>query len=146
MNINRTIISGRLAKDPEFKSIGERNLCRFRLASNRIVGRNKVEKSVFIDVDAWGGQADPCHKYLSKGSPVIVEGVLCQDFWEDQSGNKNSKTYIEADSVVFLNQGNSQKQEAEKSKAPIEQRENTPKAKEEKQDNYDRNYDEELPF
>ena len=102
MNINKVIIAGRLVKDPELKKIGEVDLCSFRIASNRVVGKNKVEKSTFIDVDAWGGQAQPLVKYLKTGSRIIVEGVLCQDTWDGEGGKKNSKIYIEAENVMFL--------------------------------------------
>ena len=102
MNINKVVISGRLVKDPEIKTIGEVDLCNFRIASNRIVGKKKVEKAIFIDIDAWGGQAKVCEKFLKKGSRVIVDGILCQDTWEDKEGKKNSKVYIESDNVVFL--------------------------------------------
>lgn len=102
MNINRTIISGRLTKDPELKKIGEIDLCTFRIASNRIVGKKKVEKTIFIDTDAWGAQATNCNKFLKKGSRVVIEGILCQDTWDGKNGEKNSKVYIEADNVVFL--------------------------------------------
>lgn len=102
MNINRTVISGRLTKDPELKKIGDVDLCNFRIASNRIVGKKKVEKSIFIDVDIWGGLAAQCEKSLRKGSRIIAEGILCQDSWEGKNGEKNSKVYIEADNVIFM--------------------------------------------
>lgn len=102
MNINTVVMSGRLVKEPELKNISETNLCSFRIASNRTVGKKRVEKSIFIDVDVWGGAAKPCSDYLKKGSRVAVEGVLCQDTWEAEGGKKNSKIFIEASNVMFV--------------------------------------------
>jgi single-strand DNA-binding protein len=102
MNINSAVMMGRLTRDPELKKIGEVDLCSFRIASNRIVGKNKKEKSIFIDVDAWGPQAKVCEKFLRKGSRVAVSGTLCQDTWKGKDGEPNSKIYIEANDVAFL--------------------------------------------
>jgi single-strand DNA-binding protein len=110
MNVNKIIISGRLVKDPESKNIGETDLCNFRIASNRTVGKKKVEKSIFIDVDVWAGQAKVCQKFLKKGSKVIVDGTLSQDTWKNKEGENSSKIYIEADNVIFLDSNNNQEE------------------------------------
>ena len=102
MNINKVIITGRLVKDPELKKVNDNDLCNFRLASDRIVGKNKTEKNIFVDVEIWGGQGAACAKFLKKASRVAVDGVLCQDVWEGDGGKKNSKIYIMADNVMFM--------------------------------------------
>jgi len=133
MNINRVVISGRVVKDPEMKKIGEFDLCSMRIASNRIIGKKKTEKSTFIDVDVWGGQAKPCSEFLSKGSRIAVEGRLSQDTWEGKNGEKNSKIYIEADNVMFLDEKGSEKSPSQDKKAPVSRKE-------------PENYDAEIPF
>ena len=102
MNINKVILTGRLVKDPELKKVNDNDLCNFRLASDRIVGKNKTEKNIFVDVEIWGGQGAACAKFLKKASRVAVDGVLCQDVWEGDGGKKNSKIYIMADNVMFM--------------------------------------------
>lgn len=102
MNINKVILTGRLVKDPELKKVNDNDLCNFRLASDRIVGKNKTEKNIFVDVEVWGGQGAACAKFLKKASRVAVDGVLCQDVWEGDGGKKNSKIYIMADNVMFM--------------------------------------------
>lgn len=123
MEINKIIISGRLVEKPELKKLGDADLCNFRIASNRIVGKKKTEKTIFISVDVWGGNASVCEKFLKKGSRVAVEGTLCQDTWDDkESGKKNSKIFIEANEVVFLDSA----EQSAKPEEPAKQTKATP--------------------
>ena len=46
-----------------------------------------------------------CNQYLQKGRPVLIEGRLKFDTWEDGEGNRRSKHYISADRVTFLGTG-----------------------------------------
>ena len=63
----------------------------------------KKSEVTFVDVEVWGKQAEPCQKYLTKGSPVMIEGRLKLDQWEDKaSGQKRSKLKIVAENVQFL--------------------------------------------
>jgi single stranded DNA-binding protein len=59
----------------------------------------------YVDVDVWGPQAETCRQYLAKGRPVLVEGRLKFDTWQDQQGATRSKHSISADRVVFLSSG-----------------------------------------
>jgi single-strand DNA-binding protein len=61
-----------------------------------------VEKPVFVDVVVWDRQAENCAKYLSKGSPVLVEGRLQLDEWTSKEGEKRSKLRVRANTVQFL--------------------------------------------
>lgn len=106
---NRIIMVGNLTRDPELKQVGMGNVCRMSIASNRQF-KNKqtgaaVQEVCFIDVDVWGPQADSTHKYLRKGSPVLVEGRLKFDTWKDTEGQTRSKHSIVAERVVFLGSG-----------------------------------------
>ena len=63
----------------------------------------KVEKTVYIDVDAWDKLADNCAKMIGKGCSVMVEGRLQMDEWDDkETGKKRSKIKVRADRVIFL--------------------------------------------
>lgn len=108
---NRVIMVGNLTRDPELKQVGMGNVCRMSIASNRQF-KNKqtgamVQEVCFIDVDVWGPQAESTHKYLRKGSPVLVEGRLKFDTWKDTEGQTRSKHGIVAERVVFLGSGQS---------------------------------------
>lgn len=64
-------------------------------------------------VVVWGKQAEACNKYLTKGSPVFVEGRLQYHSWEGQDGQKKSTLEIRADRVQFLGRGRAPEQTAE---------------------------------
>jgi len=106
-NINRVIITGNLTKDPELRSLQSGTaVCKLRVAVN---SRRKdqsgewVDKPNYFDVTAFGGQAENCANYLSKGRPVAVEGRLEWSEWEASDGSgKRSKVEIIANSVQFL--------------------------------------------
>ncbi|MCL4229802.1 single-stranded DNA-binding protein [Candidatus Dependentiae bacterium] len=106
-DFNRVIMIGNLTRDPEHRQLPSgQAVCRLGLASNRQY-RNKqtgsmVQEVCFIDVDVWGPQAESCKQYLQKGRPVLIEGRLKLDTWQDASGQSRSKHSIVADRVVFL--------------------------------------------
>jgi single-strand DNA-binding protein len=107
---NRIILVGNLTRDPEHKQLPSgQSICRLGLATNRQFPNRQtgamVQEVCFIDVDVWGAQAESCRQYLSKGRPVLVEGRLKFDSWDDQNGQKRSKHSIVADRVVFLGNG-----------------------------------------
>lgn len=110
---NRIIMIGNLTRDPELKKVGTgQSVCRFNLASNRQF-KNKVSGALtqevcFIDVDVWGAQAETSKEYLAKGRPVLVEGRLKLDSWQEADGTKRSKHSIVADRVTFLNSNSQQ--------------------------------------
>ena len=98
---------GNLTRDPETKQLGSgQSVCRLGLASNRQF-KNKqtglqTQEVCFVDVDVWGAQAESCQQYLRKGKPVLVEGRLKFDSWQDADGSKRSKHAIVAERVTFL--------------------------------------------
>lgn len=108
-NYNRVIMIGNLTRDPEYKQVPTgQNLCRLGLAVNRNYKSRQgstVQEVCFIDIDVWGAQADSCQQYLKKGRPVLIEGRLKFDSWQDTQGQTRSKHIIVADRVVFLQSG-----------------------------------------
>lgn len=107
---NRIIIMGNLTRDPEYKQLASgQAVCRLGLASNRQFRSRQSDTAVqevcFIDVDVWGAQAESCRQYLQKGRPVMIEGRLKFDTWQDNNGQTRSKHSIVADRVLFLSSG-----------------------------------------
>ena len=96
---NTVVMSGRLTSDPVSKKVGEYDVCTFRMASND--GSKEKEKTVFIEVEAWAGNAKSVQSFKKKGDQVIVTGKLRQNQWE-KDGQKQSKTFIEAKEVSFI--------------------------------------------
>jgi single-strand DNA-binding protein len=106
MSINRVVLTGNLTRDPELRQAGSTEVCQLGVAVN---GREKrdgewVEVPNFFDVTVWGAQGNNCAKFLSKGSPVAVDGRLRWRSWE-KDGQKRSAIDVVADSVQFLSQG-----------------------------------------
>ena len=106
-NINRVVITGNLTRDPELRSTGGgTSVCSLRIACN---GRRRNGEGVwedapnFFDVSVWGAQGENCHKFLSKGRPVAIDGRLRWREWADKdTGQKRSAVDIIADTVQFL--------------------------------------------
>ena len=105
--LNKVFLIGNLTRDPELRVTPKGTaICQFGLAVNRQFkdesGATRDE-TTFIYIEAWGQQGELVAKYLSKGSPAMVEGRLKLDQWEDkQSGQKRSKLKVVLDNVQFL--------------------------------------------
>ncbi|HZW61559.1 MAG TPA: single-stranded DNA-binding protein [Candidatus Babeliales bacterium] len=113
---NRVILIGNLTRDPEYKQLTSgQAVCRLGLATNRQFKNRQtgamVQEVCYIDVDVWGAQAESCKQYLQKGRPVLIEGRIKFDTWEDANGQTRSKHSIVADRVVFLGSGGAQESE-----------------------------------
>ena len=109
MGFNRVILIGNLTRDPELRYTPSGvAVCDLSLAvsSTRGKGADRKEETVFVDVTVWERMAENCNEYLSKGRPVLVEGRLRQDTWDDrETGKKRSKLAVTALSVQFLGGG-----------------------------------------
>jgi single-strand DNA-binding protein len=106
-SFNKVIIAGNLTRDPELRVTPKgTSICQFGLAINRKfkdeAGQQRDE-TTFVDVEAWGKQADLVSKYLTKGKQALVEGRLKLDSWEDkQTQQKRSKLKVVVENVQFL--------------------------------------------
>jgi single-strand DNA-binding protein len=105
-SFNKVILMGNLTRDPELRVTQQgTSICRFSIAVNRQfkVGEGTPrEETTFIDIDAFGKQAELIAKYLSKGRPIFVEGRLKTDQWETQSGDKRSKLMVVLEGFQFI--------------------------------------------
>jgi single-strand DNA-binding protein len=97
--MNSVTLIGTLTKDPEIRNgNGDAKVCSMRLAESN--GRKGTP--LFINVSAFGRQAETCGKYLSKGRQVAISGQLRFREWEPDGGGKRSEHTIAADRVDFL--------------------------------------------
>lgn len=105
-SFNKVTLVGNLCRDVETRQAGGTTVGQLRMAINESFtskSGEKVEKTVFVDVEAWDKLADNCARMVGKGSSVLVEGRLKMDEWEDkETGKKRSKIKVRADRVVFL--------------------------------------------
>ena len=98
---------GNLTRDPEVKyTSGGTAIAKLGMAINRTWTNKegqKQEDTTFVDVDAFGRQAEVIGQYLKKGRPVMIEGRLKLDQWEDkQTGQKRSKLGVVLEGFQFL--------------------------------------------
>jgi single-strand DNA-binding protein len=106
-SFNKVILMGNLTRDPELRYTSKGTaIAKIGLAVNRVwrteTGEQK-EEVTFVDVDAFGKQAETIGQYLKKGRPVLVEGRLKLDTWDDkQSGQKKSKLGVVLETFQFV--------------------------------------------
>jgi single-strand DNA-binding protein len=106
-SFNKVILAGNLTRDPELRYTPKGTaVVRITLAVNRTyTGENgeRKEEVSFVDVDAWGKQAEVISKYMKKGRPFLVEGRLKQDTWEDKNTHqKQSKLKVVLEGFTFI--------------------------------------------
>ncbi len=111
-NFNKVILAGNLTRDPELRYTPKGTaVARITLAVNRTYtsgeGGEKKEEVSFVDVDVWGRQAEVISQYMKKGRPLLVEGRLKQDTWEDKhTKQKQSKLKVVLESFSFIDSNN----------------------------------------
>jgi single-strand DNA-binding protein len=101
---NRVILVGNLTRDPELRYIPSGTaVSDIGLAVNDRIKRGDqwVDEVTFVDITLWGRTAEIANEYLSKGSPVLVEGRLKLDRWE-KDGQKHSKLKVVGDKLQML--------------------------------------------
>jgi single-strand DNA-binding protein len=109
-NFNKVILMGNLTRDPELRYTPKGTaVARLGLACNRKwkseTGELK-EEVTFVDVDAFGKTAETIGQYLKKGRPILIEGRLRYDTWEDkQTKQKKSKLGVVLENFQFLDSG-----------------------------------------
>ncbi|MBN2023916.1 MAG: single-stranded DNA-binding protein [Pirellulales bacterium] len=121
---NRVILVGNVTRAPEVRYIQSGTaLCDVGLAVNdRRKGSNGelVEDTTFVDVTCWGKTAETAGQYLAKGNPVMVEGRLKLESWEDKGGQKRSKLKVVCERLVLLpsNRGSTRAGRADDDREP----------------------------
>lgn len=110
-NFNKVILAGNLTRDPELRYTPKGTaVAKLGMAINRswtTETGEKREEATFVDVDAFGKQAEVISQYLRKGRSLLVEGRLRLETWDDkQTGAKRSKLGVVLESFSFLDSGN----------------------------------------
>lgn len=108
--LNRIIIMGRLARDPELRRTQTGTpVASFRLAVDRdFKDKNTGERSTdWIDVVAWRSTAEFVSRNFTKGRMAVVEGRLQIRDWTDKNGNKRTSAEVLAENVYFGDAKNS---------------------------------------
>ena len=106
-SFNKVILVGNLTRDPELRYTPKGTaIAKIGLAVNRVwtnEAGEKKEEVTFVDVDVFGRTAENVGQYMRKGRPILVEGRLRLDQWDDkQTGQKKSRLGVVAETVQFL--------------------------------------------
>ncbi len=108
-SFNRVILAGNVTRDIELRQVGGgTSVCDIGMAVNdrKKNGDEWIEETTFVDVTLWGRTAEVASQYLQKGSPVLIEGKLKMDSWEDKdSGAKRSKLKVVGERMQLLGRG-----------------------------------------
>jgi single-strand DNA-binding protein len=103
-NFNKVILLGNLTRDIELRHTqGGQALAKFGMATNRkyTVNGESKEETCFVDLTAWGRQAEVLSQYVKKGSQLFVEGRLQYSTWE-KDGVKKSKLDVVVENFQFV--------------------------------------------
>jgi len=104
---NKVILVGNLTRDPELRFTPKGvAIAKIGLAINRSwrdANGELKEEVTFVDVDAFGKQAETLGQYMKKGRPLMIEGRLKLDTWDDkQTNQKRSRLGVVLESFQFL--------------------------------------------
>ena len=112
-SFNKVILMGNLTRAPELRYTPSGTaIAKMGLAVNRVwrdsEGQQK-EETTFVDVDAFGKQAETLGQYMQKGRPILVEGRLKLDQWEDKNtGQNRSRLGVVLERFTFVGGGGGQ--------------------------------------
>jgi single-strand DNA-binding protein len=105
-SFNKVILLGNLTRDPELKHVaGNQAVAELGLAINRryrTKDNEEREEVTYVDCEAWGRTAEVLKQYLTKGSPIFIEGRLKLDQWESKEGEKRSKIRVVIENFQFV--------------------------------------------
>jgi single-strand DNA-binding protein len=116
--INRVVLVGRMANDPELKYTPSGvAVANFRVAVDRNRPSQQGEREVdFIPVVAWRQNAEFAANYMNKGRVVAIEGRIQVRSWQTQDGQRRRTVEVLADRV----QGIGRRESSGEAPAPAE--------------------------
>ena len=122
-NFNKVILMGNLTRDPELRYTPKGTaIAKIGLAINRkwkSESGEMKEETTFVDVNAFGKTAETIGQYLKKGRPILIEGRLRYETWEDkQTKQKRSKLGVVLETFQFLDSGGGRGDGGDASAAP----------------------------
>ncbi len=104
---NKVVLMGNVTRDPEVRVTPKgTSIAKIGLAVSRKFSTEsgeKKEETTFVDVDFIGKVSDVVSKYVKKGDPILIDGRLKLDQWEDKkTGEKRSKLGIFGENLQLL--------------------------------------------
>ena len=104
-SLNQVFLMGNVTRDPQTRAgANSQNVVNFGLAINRHfkdADGNDREDTCFVDCAAFGRHADVLAKYLRKGKPLLVQGRLKFDAWDDPAGARRTRHTVIVEHFQF---------------------------------------------
>ena len=102
---NRVQLIGHVGQEPEVKTINNKKVANFTLATNDYYTNesgDKIEQTEWHKISAWGKTAEIIEKYVTKGKEVCVTGKLTYRSFDDKEGIKRYVTEILVNEILLL--------------------------------------------
>ena len=97
--MNKVILLGRLAQNPELKqTLTGKSVATFSLAVSK-PGQDR--QADFFNIVVWDKKAEFCCSHLRKGQQVVVVGRLSNRSWTESGGNKRYSTEVHCNEIYF---------------------------------------------
>ena len=128
--MNKVLLTGNLTRDPEVRHIPASGnvVANFGMAMNErwndARSGEQRESVCFVEIEAWNRQAEIIGEYFKKGSPILVEGSLKFEQWEDDQGTNRNRLRVRLQRFEFFSNVSGENPQAD----AIEQPENTEQA------------------
>ena len=110
MSFNKITIVGNLGKDPELRYTPQGDaVCNISVATSekkRDKAGDMQDVTTWFRITLWRKQAENAAKYLTKGSPVYIEGRLRIEEWADRDGKNRFTLEVQATDMQFISSGN----------------------------------------
>lgn len=103
--INKVFLLGHVGQDPIVRHTANgRAVCELSIATHRSVrnGETWAEEVDWHRVRLWEQKAELALRYVTKGSPLAVEGFLRNEQWTDAQGQRRTRTVISAEQIHLL--------------------------------------------
>lgn len=101
---NRVTLMGHVTSDPVLTyTANDKAVCELGLAVNDRVKQEGewIERVSYVELTLWERRAEVARDYLRTGSPLLIEGRLQQERWE-QDGKKRSRLKVVVTQLVLL--------------------------------------------
>lgn len=103
---NKVQLIGHVGQEPEIKTFdGGKKVANITMATNEVYYKengDKVEKTEWHKVKAWGKTAEIIEKYVTKGKEICIEGKLTYSDYLDKNGEKRYVTEVVANDILLL--------------------------------------------
>lgn len=109
--MNKVILIGRLARDPEIKYAAGNGtaICRFSIAVTRPFKKDETD---FISCIAFGKTGETIAQYLTKGRQIAIAGSIRTGSYDAQDGRKIYTTDVVIDTFEFIGSGQAKNKES----------------------------------